>query len=337
MKKKYLIYTAFLSVIIFLLMYFKIYEASKSVDGFLNTHSTVTVIGRKNVNGVIDECIDIIKLYDEMFSISNPESDVHKINNSDDGVKVSYETLEIIEMCSVFSEDTNGKFDITVGKFSDLWNEAIKTGEKPDDNAISELLPLGGDLIIDKENNSVKRTAGNQKLNLGAAAKGYISDKLFESLENSDVHGAMINLGGNVLAYGRKKDNSLWNVGISDPRDESGIIGSVKVLDKFVITSGDYERFTEIDGERFHHIIDAKTGYPSKSGIIGVTVICDNGLLGDCLSTSCFLTGLEKGKELIEKYNACAIFVTDGGKIYYSKTLEDSFDKTNQSYEYIAF
>ena len=147
----------------------------------------------------------------------------------------------------------------------------------------------------------------------------------------------MVNLGGNVYAHGKKSDKSMWKVGIIDPRNSSSLIGSVSVSDKFVVTSGDYERYIEIDGIRYHHIIDAKTGYPADTGLIGVTVISDNGFEADCLSTSCFLVGYEDGVRLSEKYNADVIFVTEDMKVFYPEAIDDIFDKTSTDYEYIKY
>ena len=144
-----------------------------------------------------------------------------------------------------------------------------------------------------------------------------LSDMLKSYLSSTDVKGAVVSVGGSILAYGsRDKAGSNWSVAIQHPRKENEFLGVIHLKEGFISTSGDYERYFIKDGVRYHHILDAKTGYPCESGLISVTVVCESGLLSDALSTACFTLGLEKGEKLVEKYGAAAIFVTDDEQIH---------------------
>ena len=312
-------------------------EYSVSIEGALDTSSSIIIAGTSKTREYLSECEEKIRYYDKMLSYTNENGELYKLNSLRES-EVPEEIFEMVTESGKFYSDTDGKFDITVGELSESWNNALKTGIIPDENDIkNNLLSVDySTLETNSENNKIKITKENQKITLGAVAKGYIADKISEYLQDKDIEGAMVNLGGNIYVTGRKKNGNLWKIGIMDPKDSSGLTGTLYLTDKFVITSGDYERYAEIDGVRYHHIIDAKTGYPAQNGLHSVTIISENGFEADALSTSCFLMGIEKGIQLAEKYGVEAIFTTDD-KIYYSKTLEDIFTDRNENYKYISY
>ncbi|HAL63295.1 MAG TPA: FAD:protein FMN transferase, partial [Clostridiales bacterium] len=124
-----------------------------------------------------------------------------------------------------------------------------------------------------------------------------------------------------------------WHIGIQNPKNADSIIGIISAENLAVITSGDYQRYFDLDGIRYHHILDPKTGYPANSGLHSVTVISDNPTLCDALSTAAFVAGIEKGAELLKKYDSMGIFITDD-TVYFSKSLENIFKQTDFSYKY---
>jgi len=130
------------------------------------------------------------------------------------------------------------------------------------------------------------------------------------------------------VTLGNKPDGSPWRIGVQNPRDITGnYVGIIEVSNKTVVTSGDYERYFERDGKRYHHIIDPRTGYPSESGLISATIVCDLSIDADALSTSVFVLGLEKGMELVEKLEGVeAILITNDKNIYVSSGLEGKFN-----------
>ena len=147
-------------------------------------------------------------------------------------------------------------------------------------------------------------------VDLGAVGKGMACDMIKAYLDRSDMKGAIISVGGSILAWGDyNKAGDKWQIAIAHPRNEGEYLGVLSVDEGFVSTSGDYERYFEKEGKRYHHILDATTGYPAETDIISVTVICDSGLVSDALSTACFILGEEKSKALLQEYDASAIFV----------------------------
>ena len=174
-------------------------------------------------------------------------------------------------------------------------------------------------------------------LDLGAAGKGIGCDSVLEYLETQkDVTAALMNLGGSsVMTYGSKPDGSSWNVAVTDPRAENDeeYLGVVALNGtEFLSTSGDYEKYFIEDGVRYHHIMDPSTGYPAKSGVTGVTVVCDTGLEADALSTACFVLGVEKGSELLKKYNADGLFVDEDHHVYLTDGMKERFSLLQDSY-----
>lgn len=167
-------------------------------------------------------------------------------------------------------------------------------------------------------------------LDLGAIAKGYIADKMKEFLVSKGVKSATINLGGNVLCIGKKTDNTPFRIGIQKPfADRSETIAILDIEDKSVVSSGIYERYFEKDGTFYHHILNPDTGYPYDNHLVSVTIISDQSMDGDGLSTSCFALGLEKGMELINSLpDVHAVFITDDYQLHYSDHFQEDLKVT---------
>ena len=152
--------------------------------------------------------------------------------------------------------------------------------------------------------------ADGVKIDLGAVGKGMACDMLKAYFDMSDMQGAIISVGGSILAWGdHNKAGDKWQIAIAHPRSEGEYLGVLSLDEGFVSTSGDYERYFEENGKRYHHIIDATKGYPAETDLVSVTIVCDSGIISDALSTACFILGEEKSMPLLEKYAASAIFV----------------------------
>ena len=216
---------------------------------------------------------------------------------------------EIIEKCRKISELSFGAFDLTIGPLSSLWNFDEDVQTVPDKEKIQKALALVDYRKVQTDSKSVSLAKG-QSVDLGAVGKGAACDAAKAYLEKSGVKGAVVSVGGSILAFGkRNKAGDKWRVAVRHPRKENAYIGVINLSEGFVSTSGDYEKYFEKDGIRYHHILDANTGYPADSGLSSVTVVCGSGLLSDALSTACFILGEEKSKPLLDEYSAAAVFV----------------------------
>lgn len=174
-------------------------------------------------------------------------------------------------------------------------------------------------------------------LDLGAVGKGYGCDMAAEYLKGTDAAGACVALGGSIVVYGSKPDGTAWKVGVKDPRAGEGTtMGVISFGDgetAFVSTSGDYEKYFEQDGRRYHHILDPRTGYPAWNGTIAATVVCDNGLTSDALSTLCMLMDKDKAMKTIQEYGAEAVIIDEDKNVYVSEGLKDRFTITAEDYK----
>lgn len=293
-------------------------EEPISKQGFLlDTVIQITLYDTEN-ESLLDESFAICEKYEQLLSRTIESSDVSRINEANGKpVTVSDDTIALIQKSLTYSELSDGAFDITIAPLSSLWDfKDQKT--IPDSNDIEEARKLVDYHAIRIDNNSVTLTNPEASIDLGAIAKGYIADKIKEYLVSENVKSGLINLGGNVLTIGTKPDGSAWNIGIQKPFDEqNAAITSVHLSDESVVTSGVYERYFKQNGIIYHHILDAKTGYPYQNGLLGVTIISKESVDGDALSTTCFALGLEKGMELIRSLpDVEAIFITDDYQLH---------------------
>ena len=235
------------------------FQATKDVFA-MDTYMNLKAYG-ENSEIALEIAVDEIKYLDELLSVTNNDSDVRKINNSNgNGVSVNKETAEIIQNAIEIGSQTNGALDITIYPVLKEWGFTTNDYKIPDGKTIEMLLKNVDYNKIKLDGNSVA-IPENFELDLGALAKGYTSDKVMEILHNNDVGSAVVSLGGNVQTLGRKPDGSLWKVAVTNPFSPDSAMGVLEVEDKAVITSGNYERyFVAENGEIYHHIIDPLDG-----------------------------------------------------------------------------
>lgn len=253
-------------------------------------------------------------------------------------VKVDEATYQVIEKGLEYSQLTNGAFDITIGPVVKLWNIGFPEARVPSDEEIKETLPrVGFDKVILNPNDStVYLTEKGMSLDLGGIGKGFAADEVATLLKEHGVKHAIIDLGGNLYTLGDKPGDQLWSIGVQDPFNPRGkIIGRLKVANKSIVTSGIYERYLEDEeGNKYHHILDPKTGYPYENQIAGVTIISDFSTDGDALSTAVFAMGVEEGLEFVESLGGVdAIFITLDSKVYTTTGVKESFTLTNEAFK----
>ncbi|GAE00835.1 apbE family protein [Clostridium botulinum B str. Osaka05] len=293
----------------------------------------------KNADKAVQASVDKISDIENKMSLNISTSEINKINKNAGiaPVKVSKNTFDVVKASLIYSEKTKGSFDITVEPLVSLWGIGTDKARIPSKDEISNALKLINykDVVINEKESTIMLKRKGQAIDLGAIAKGYTADELKKVLLNHNVSSAFLNLGGNVYVLGNKPDKTPWKIGVQNPLEPRGdYLGIVSVSDKSVVTSGNYERFFERNGKRYHHIFDTKTGYPAEKGLISVSIISDKSIDGDALSTSVYTLGLDEGKKLIESLEDVeAVFVTNDKKVYTTSGLKDTFKLTNTDFK----
>lgn len=276
----------------------------KSTKFLMGTIVDVTVVGpRDKAKTAVEAVFDEMKRIDSLTSFHSP-SELTRINAAagKGPVAVNREVLALIDQSLEFAATSKGAFDPTMGPVSRLWHFSGEGEARvPEAEEIRTALTKTGwqKVSVDLAAGTVSLAEKGMLIDLGGIAKGYALDRAGSVLKKLGVSAALINAGGNILALGEKGPGKPWRVGVQDPRNPTGIAAVLAVKDRYVATSGDYERFIEKDGTRYHHILDPRTGYPSR-GAQSVTVITSDGATGDALSTAAFVLGPEEGLKLIE-------------------------------------
>ncbi|HSW61815.1 MAG TPA: FAD:protein FMN transferase [Dissulfurispiraceae bacterium] len=238
-------------------------------------------------------------------------------------VKVSPEAFEVIEKAVFTSEMTEGAFDVTVGPLVNLWD--FKKGVIPEKDAIAESLKRVGyrNIVLDKSAVTVYLKKSGAQMDLGGILKGYAADKATHILQKHGFLSGIVSVGGEVRAFGKKPDATPWIVGIQNPRQKGQsdeVIATIAVSDKALSTSGDYIRFFEKDGSRYHHLLNSRTGYPAEQ-CGSVTIVADDGVTADGFA-KVFILGPEKGLSIAKKAGFDALFIDCSGKIVMSDGLQ---------------
>lgn len=286
----------------------------------------------------IDESIARVTEIENKMTINKDDSEVIEINSNagENGVQVSYDTFYVIKKAGEYGRFSEGAFDLTIEPIVKLWGIGTKQARIPKDEEIISTLSLVNykDVMLDETNNSVKLEKKGQAIDLGAIAKGYAGDEIKRILMDNGITTAFINLGGNVVTLGNKLDGTSWKIGIQNPVEKRGNhIAVIEVIDKTVVTSGNYERYFIEDGKRYHHIINPKTGYPAEEGVISSTIVADSSIDADALSTAVYVMGLDKGLDFIENMDKVeAAIITKDNKIYITSGLRENIKISNPQF-----
>ena len=304
-------------------------EPVSKTDFYLNTSCTIEIrdMNKSKAQDLIDEAFAKCGYYEGLFSRTIKGTDIYKINNAEGNkITVDPETAAVITAGLQKSKETNGKFDITVGRLTDLWNFSSENPKVPEDKKIKAILPTIGYEKVHIHDNTVQLTDKNTWLDLGAIAKGYIADRVSEFLVSKGVKSGVVNLGGNIVTIGTKEDGSPWNIGLETPYSKrSEIYGSIKMQDQTVVTSGTFERHFEENGKDYHHVLDPKTGYPMDTDILSVSILGKIGTSVDCdgYSTTCLLLGKDKAVEFMKDKKGFEYCIVDkDGNITKSKGFD---------------
>jgi thiamine biosynthesis lipoprotein len=304
-------------------------RAVERIDLLMGTVVTQKVYGwhaAEASNRVLDELLRLERL----LSAFLPESDVSRVNASAGlgPTVVSPETFEIFETGGRISEMSQGAFDITTGPLTRLWSVTADSPRVPPHEAIKGALGLVGyhHVRLDRGRLTCFLPAKGQAIDLGGIAKGYAADRAVQIYRELGVKSALIDIGGNVSAVGGRPGGEPWVIGVQDPRAKRGdIIGTLNLKDASAVTSGGYERGFSADGVWYDHIIDPRSGYPSRSDVAGVTVVADQSIVADALSTAVFVLGSEQGMGLVEQSGTQAVVVKNDGSVMVTEGLRPRF------------
>ena len=288
---------------------------------------------------IFDEIFNAIEEIETMMTINNATtSEIIEINRQAglEAVKVSQNTFDVIKAGLTYSELAKGKFDITVGPLVKLWEIGFDDAHVPEASEIENSLTLINykNVELNEKDLTIKLTQPHMMIDLGGIAKGYAADVTASILKQHGNKHAIINLGGNVYAYGEKPNQAAWKIGVQNPFSTRGeYLGIASVKDKTVVTSGTYERYFEQDGVIYHHILDPQTGYPVQNNVMSVTIIADSSMTADALSTTAFALGIEQGLNLIESISWVeALYVTDEKQLYATSGFLDYFQLTDDTF-----
>ncbi len=296
---------------------------------------TVTEHHFEDIQGILDT-IEI------QMNRSNDKSELADVNRNA-GVKpvhVSEDTYFVVSKALEYSERSLGRFDLTIGPLVSLWNIGHEGAKVPPMDKIAEAMKLSNykNVKLNPDKQEIYLSEKEMELDLGSIAKGFAADKIVEYLQNKGFKSAIIDLGGNVFAMGKKPGDQLWTIGIQDPDESRGNpIGNIHVDNKTIVTSGVYERYFVENGKHYHHILDPKTGFPVDNNINSVTILTDKSIDADGLSTTIFALGLEQGLAFIEKTeHVDALFITTDKKIYATSGIQDLLEMTNDNYTLVT-
>ena len=268
---------------------------------------------------------EIIRI-ENLISSWDQKSETSRINRNAGiaAVEVSKELFDLIFRAQQISKLSSGAFDLTFAAIDKLWNFDGRESEMPNPDTLkASVFNIGYQLIeLDEESLTVFLPKKGMKIGFGAIGKGYAADRAKQLLVELGVLGGIINASGDMNTWGTKPDGSSWTIGIVNPMNNKKVFSWFSLEHNAVVTSGDYEKFTQINGRRYSHIIDPRTGIPSQ-GIVSCTVFAGKAELADAIATAIFVMGVESGLFLIDQLpNIEAILIDDSGIIHRSKNIE---------------
>lgn len=294
----------------------------------MDTVMLLTVYGDQAQQG-LDQAEQTIQKLEKLWSATDENSEIWALNHSGGNwVELSEDTREILsrglELCAL----TDGALDLTAYSAVQAWGFPTGAYRVPDEAELEQLVGTIDYTQVELDDNQA-RLPEDMSLDLGAVAKGRLGEVLSQDLKELGVTSALLELGGNIQTVGTKPDGSRWRVGIQDPNSqEGGYLAIVEVADQAVVTSGDYQRCFEQDGQTYCHIMDPATAAPADSGVDSVSIVGSDGTVCDALSTALFVMGEEKGAQFWKDHPELdfeAIFVSQDGTIAVTEGLEEHF------------
>jgi thiamine biosynthesis lipoprotein len=288
----------------------------------------ITVVAQDTLkaNEYIDVAIAEVKRIENLISDWIPTTQISEINNNAgiQPIKVSDELFDLLERALKISKLTNGAFDISYASMDKIWKFDGSMKEMPTPEAIKESVSKIGyeNIILNDKEKTVFLKLGGMKLGLGGIGQGYIADKVKELLMSKGCKSGLVNVSGDINAWGKQPNGESWKVGIVNPMNKNNIFATFPLVNSAVETSGSYEKYVVFNGIRYSHIIDPRSGYPA-TGIVSVSVFAKQTEIADALATGIFVLGVEVGLDLVNQLKGIECIIVDvKGKIHSSKGID---------------
>jgi FAD:protein FMN transferase len=313
-------------------------EVSRS-EFVLGTACSVRLVGGGSEK-LLDAVFARLKQIEDELSVNKPNSQIDAVNAQAgiSAVAVGPDALAILKRDLELSTWSDGAFDPSVGPLVKLWGIGTDHARLPKGAEIAAAKSMVGwkDIVLDEAKGTVFLTRKGMALDLGSTSKGYAADEVARLIRAAHVKGAIIDLGGNVLALGSRPDRKPWRIGLQDPfsAERGAYLGVASLVDKTMVTSGVYERYFMQDGKRYHHILDTKTGYPVDNGLMSVTVITPKSFDADGFTTTIFALGRVRGMALAREKGLDVILVDSDKKVYMSPGVSAYFEISDPSFSF---
>lgn len=287
---------------------------------------TISAKSATDAEAYIDSAIIEIERIENVISEWREETLVSEINRNAGikPVKVTPELYGLTERALQFSKMTDGAFDISFASMDKIWKYDGSMTSVPSEEAVKKSVQKVGykNIILDKKNSTIFLKLPGMKIGFGSIGKGYAADKTKELMISKGVPAGIINASGDMNTWGKQPDGKEWTIGITNPMNQNKVFATFPLSGNAVVTSGDYEKFVILEGKKYSHIIDPRTGYPAR-GISSVTVFASSAELANGFSTSIMVMGKEAGLNLINQIPGMScVIVDENGHISYSDTID---------------
>lgn len=303
-------------------------EAYKRTLKLMGSRFDITVVAKNQSEADIniDQAINEISRIEKLISSwdSNSQTSLINKNAGINPVRVDKELFDLIERAIQISKLTKGAFDISYASMDNIWKFDGSMKILPNDDDIKKSVAKVGykNIILNKMEHSVFLSKKGMKIGFGGIGKGYAADKAKSLLKLKGVIAGIINASGDMNTWGKQPNGKDWKVGIKNPLNKDKVFTMLPISGKAVVTSGNYEKFVKFNNQRYSHIIDPRTGYPSK-GIVSASVFATSAELADALATSIFVIGKDVGLDFINQIDGVeCIIVDDLGEVHYSKNID---------------
>ena len=309
----------------------KISSLHKRVLRLMGNRFEISIVSgdEQYANICIDAAVAEIQRIEKLLTTFNDESDTNRINAMAGihPVKVEKEVIELVQRSLKISKITQGSFDITYGSVDrSLWNFDKDMKQLPDAATAKRSVQLINykNVVVDENNSTVFLRDEGMRIGFGGIGKGYAAEKAKNTLQQMGIESGIVNAAGDLTAWGLQPGGRPWTIGIADPDTRHHPFSSLNITNMAVATSGNYEKYAVINGKRYSHTIDPKTGLP-VSGIKSVTIIAPNAELADAFATPVMVMGIKAGMHLINQLpNISCIIIDDDNKLYTSSNIKIS-------------